>query len=428
MSTPRNQNGARRGRKSNNEARTTIDGETTREGHYLWKDKNCQVMLELVIAELRAGDYRSRMPNAAAKKRIENKYFELAGEKICWDPEITNKICYLRKLWSINGQLMKRTGVAVDQSTGQIDMMQTWWADRIAEYGNKGKFVSVLQKNPLPFKDLLDQIFGEHDVEQDERYSPHMLGQHIQQIQPSLPSNDDTVFDQMQEDQSVEQIADATNDQGSQPPTRRTSARRPSRRRSSFETQVESGFQRVIDTRQDILEELRSRKVQKLSYGDATAVLEKLPIEQLGVFWWAANKLLKNEVDVREAFIKIESQDIKIRYLESLVGIDRYGNPCTHVDLLMTSQNLFQNVGMTGTSSMGTETVRTDFMGLLGMHSSELEESTKNAARVVHIHDDGSDAEKLDLRIIYLLSRGTENLEEDELVELMLLEEEEFMQ
>ncbi|CAG7906009.1 unnamed protein product [Brassica rapa] len=395
MSTPRNQNGARRGRKSNNEARTTIDGETTREGQYLWKDKDCQVMLELVIAELRAGDYRSRMPDAAAKKIIENKYFELVGEKICWDPEITNKIGYLRKLWSINGQLMKRTGVAVDQSTGQIDMMQTWWADRIAEYGNKGKFVSVLQKKPLPFKDLLDQIFGEHDVEQDERYSPHMLGQHIQQIQPSLPSNDDTVFDQMQEDQSVEQIADATNDQGSQPPTRRTSARRPPRRRSSFETQVESGFQRIIDTRQYILEELRSRKVQKLSYGDATAVLEKLPIEQLGVFWWAANKLLKNEVDVREAFIKMESQDIKIRYLESLVGIDRYRNPCTHVDLLMTSQNLFQNVGMTGTSSMGTETVRTDFMGLLGMHSSELEESTKNAARVVHIHDDGSDAEKL---------------------------------
>ncbi|CAN7030893.1 unnamed protein product [Brassica rapa subsp. trilocularis] len=149
MSTPRNQNGARRGRKSNNEARTTIDGETTREGQYLWKDKNCQVMLELVIAELRAGDYRSRMPDAAAKKRIESKYFELVGEKICWDPEITNKIGYLRKLWSINGQLMKRTGVAVDQSTRQIDMMQTWWADRIAEYGNKGKFVSVLQKKTV---------------------------------------------------------------------------------------------------------------------------------------------------------------------------------------------------------------------------------------------------------------------------------------
>ncbi|KAH0851441.1 LOW QUALITY PROTEIN: hypothetical protein HID58_094753 [Brassica napus] len=379
MSTPRNQNGARRGRKSNNEARTTIDGKP------VVKARNCQVMLELVIAELRAGDYRSRMPDAAAKKRIENKYFELVGEKICWDPEITNKIGYLRKLWSINGQLIKRTGVAVDQSTGQIDMMQTWWADRIAvslyaytinyvliknlvTYIFMENLLACCKKKPLPFKDLLDQIFGEHDVEQDERYSPHMLGQHIQQIQPSLPSNDDTVFYQMQEDQSVEQIADVTNDQGSQPPTRRTSARRPSRRRSSFETQVESGFQRVIDTRQDILEELRSRKVQKLSYGDATAVLEKLPIEQLGVFWWAENKLLKNEVDVREAFIKWRI------FLESLVGIDRYGNPCPHVDLLMTSQNLFQNVGMTGTSSMGTETVRTDFMGLLGMHSSELED------------------------------------------------------
>lgn len=44
---------------------------------------------------------------------------------------------------------------------------------------------------------------------------------------------------------------------------------------------------------------------------------------------------------------------------------------------------------MTGASSMKTETVRTDFMGLFGMHSSELEESTKNAAHIVHIHDDG---------------------------------------
>ncbi|KAL0897317.1 hypothetical protein Bca101_081278 [Brassica carinata] len=158
-------------------------------------------MLELVIAELRAGDYRSRMPDAAAKKRTENKYFELVGEKIGWDPEISNKIGYLRKLWSTNGQLIKRTGISVDQSTGQINMMQTWWANRIAEYGSKGKFVSVLQKQPLPFKDLLDQIFGEHGVEHDERYSPHMLGQHLQQIKPSLAPNDDTIFDQMQEDQ-----------------------------------------------------------------------------------------------------------------------------------------------------------------------------------------------------------------------------------
>ncbi|CAH8326742.1 unnamed protein product [Eruca vesicaria subsp. sativa] len=290
---------------------------------------NCQVMLELVIAELRAGDYRSRMPDAAAKKRNENKYLELVGENICWDPEITNKVGYFRKLW-----------------------------------------------------DLLEQNFGEHDVEQDDRYSPHMLGQHLQQTQTSLASNDDTVFDQMQEDQSVEPITDVPTNQGTQPAIRNILNRRPPRRRSSFETQVESGFQ------------------------------QKLPIEQLGVFWVAANKPLKNEVDVREAFIKLESEEIKIRYLESLVGIDRYGNPCPHVDLLMTSQNLFQNVGMTGTSSMGIETDRTHFMGLLGMQSSELKESTKDTARVVHIHDDGN-----------LRSRGIENLEKDELVELMLLEE-----
>ncbi|CAH8346631.1 unnamed protein product [Eruca vesicaria subsp. sativa] len=227
---------------------------------------NCQVMLELVIAELRAGDYRSRMPDAAAKKRNENKYLELVGENICWDPEITNKVGYFRKLWSINCQLMKRTGVAVDQSTGQIDMMQTWWADRISEYGNKGKFVSVLQKKPLPFKDLLEQVFGEHDVEKDDRYSPHMLGQHLQQTQTSLASNDDTVFDQMQEDQSVEPITDVPTNQGTQPAIRNILNCRPPRRRSSFETQVESGFQRVINSRQYILEQLRSRKVQKLLY------------------------------------------------------------------------------------------------------------------------------------------------------------------
>lgn len=49
----------------------------------------------------------------------------------------------------------------------------------------KENLLACCKKKPLPFKDLLDQIFGEHDVEQDERYSPHMLGQHIQRIQPS---------------------------------------------------------------------------------------------------------------------------------------------------------------------------------------------------------------------------------------------------
>uniref|UniRef100_A0A0D3D4E6 Uncharacterized protein n=1 Tax=Brassica oleracea var. oleracea TaxID=109376 RepID=A0A0D3D4E6_BRAOL len=51
------------------------------------------------------------------------------------------------------------------------------------EYGGtKGRLVHVLQKKPFPFKDLLDQIFGEHDVDQDERYSPHMLGLQLQLV------------------------------------------------------------------------------------------------------------------------------------------------------------------------------------------------------------------------------------------------------
>ncbi|KAF3523244.1 hypothetical protein F2Q69_00050832 [Brassica cretica] len=56
MSSSRNNSGSRRGRQSCGEARTTTDGGTTREGQYLWKDKNCEVMLELVITELKAGD------------------------------------------------------------------------------------------------------------------------------------------------------------------------------------------------------------------------------------------------------------------------------------------------------------------------------------------------------------------------------------
>ena len=68
----------------------------------------------------------------AARKKIEKKYFELIVEKSFWDPEINSKIGYLPKLWNIHGQLVKRTGVAVDPSSGQIDMMETWWSDRIA--------------------------------------------------------------------------------------------------------------------------------------------------------------------------------------------------------------------------------------------------------------------------------------------------------
>uniref|UniRef100_M4E1K2 Myb/SANT-like domain-containing protein n=1 Tax=Brassica campestris TaxID=3711 RepID=M4E1K2_BRACM len=348
-------------------------------------------MLELVIAELKADDYRSRMPDVAARKRIEKKYFELIGEKISWDPEITSKIGYLCKLWNIHSQLVKRTGVAVDPSSGQIDMVETWWSDRIAEYGGtKGRLVHVLQKKPLPFKDLLDQIFGEHDVDQDERYSPHMLGLQLQQVQPTLDVDGITMVDQLQETQTAEPIVDLTSDQGCNRSIRSTSSRRLARRKTSFETQVESGFQRVVDTRQEFLEELRSRKIQKITYGDATSVLEKLPIEQLGVFWWAANKLLKNDADIREAFVKLENEEIKIKYMESLLGTDRHGSPCNQVDLLTTSQNHFQSVGMGGSTAIGANTGG-GYMSFLGVHSTELEEPRREPTSFVSLLNESND-------------------------------------
>ncbi|KAG2273368.1 hypothetical protein Bca52824_067923 [Brassica carinata] len=300
MSSLRSTSGSRRGRQSSGEARTTTDGEQLREG----QDKNCEVMLELVIAELKADDYRSRMP-------------DLMGEKISWDPEITSKIGYLRKLWIIHGQL---------------------------EYGGtKGRLVHVLQKKPLPFKDLLDQIFGEHDVDQDERYSPHMLGLQLQQVQSTLDV-DGTTIDQQQETQTAEPIVDLTSDQGCNRSIRSMPSRRLSRRKTSFEAQVESGFQRVVDTRQEFLEELRSRKIQKITYGDATS-LQK------------TNKLLKNDADVREAFVKLENEEIKIKYMESILGTDRHGIPCNQVDFTATGANIGNG-----------------FMSFLGVHSTGLEE------------------------------------------------------
>ncbi|KAG2302407.1 hypothetical protein Bca52824_031058 [Brassica carinata] len=345
MSSLRSTSGSRRGRQSSGEARTTTDGGTTREGQYLWKDKNCEVMLELVIAELKADDYRSRMPDVAARKELK-KYFELMGEKISWDPEITSKIGYLRKLWIIHGQLVKRTGVAVDPASGQIDMMETWWRDRIA------------------------------------------------QVQSTLDV-DGTTIDQQQETQTAEPIVDLTSDQGCNRSIRSMPSRRLSRRKTSFEAQVESGFQRVVDTRLEFLEELRSRKIQKITYGDATSLLEKLPIEQLGVFWWAANKLLKNDAD--------------IKYMESILGTDRHGIPCNQVDLLTTSQNQFQSVRIDGSTATGAN-IGNGFMSFLGVHSTGLEEPRREPTSFNYG------------------PRGIENLDEDEIMELMLLEEEEFLQ
>ncbi|CAH2051974.1 unnamed protein product, partial [Thlaspi arvense] len=84
-------------------------------------------------------------------------------------------------------------------------------------------------------------------------------------------------------------------------------------------------------------------------------------------------------------------------YLENLLGTERYRNPCNFVDMLMTSQNLFQNVGKTGSGSVGTQMVRSDFTSFFGVPSSGLEESTRKESNIVNILDDGSDGDKLAL-------------------------------
>ncbi|CAH8302515.1 unnamed protein product [Eruca vesicaria subsp. sativa] len=325
------------------------DGESDPEGSYVWKDRKFQILLELIIGELKANGYSSRMPNVAGKKRVENKLLELTGDKnVFWDIEIKNKMAYLRKLWQTNNQLMNCTGVVVDPSSGQIVMPSSWWTDRIVK--------------PLPFKDLLDQIYGEHDVEQDE---PHLKETHSQ-TQEGNREGTQQVLD-------VRNLS-ASNDEVPKQAKRRTSSSCPPRRKANFEAQIEN-------SRKDLLEELRSRKIQKLSYGDATAILEKLQIEQLGTFWWAANKLLKNDGDIREDFIKFESEEIKIKYLEALTGVDRFGNQCNNVDLALTSNTMenSQQIGFGYSQNFDDSPTRftargKNFTTLLGMDPSKLRE------------------------------------------------------
>ncbi|KAH0875166.1 hypothetical protein HID58_072528 [Brassica napus] len=277
MSSSRNtsgsRRGSRRGRQSCGEARTTTDGGTTREGQPVTNVVECQ-MWQL-------------------EKELK-KYFELIVEKSSWDPEINSKIGYLPKLWNIHGQLVKRTGVAVDPSSGQIDMIETWWSDRIAEYGGtKGRLVHVLQKKPLPFKDLSDQIFGEHDVDQDERYSPHMLGLQLQQVQPTLDVDGITMVDQMQETQTAEQIVDLTSDQGCNRSIRSMSSRRLPRRKTSFDN---TGGEWI-----------------------SACLLEKLPIEQLGEL---------RILELRSRGIQnLNEDELELMLLEEEEFLQRYMHP-----------------------------------------------------------------------------------------------------
>lgn len=220
-----------------------------------------------------------------------------------------------------------------------------------------------MQNNPLPFKDLLDRIYGEHDMEQDDHYSPYMLGAHFQQTENDEATNDDihlggtdeygrtsypsvnltlSASDEEAPRLSLSPVRSAIEVSGHSPYTARRSSsgvrstlstRCAHTRRSNFEAQINGIFQQMEESRGQLLDVVRSRYNTKPTYGDALAVLESLPIESMNTFWWEAKKLLMNDEDIRGGFMKFKSELNKIRHLERLSGVDRYGNSCELVNL-----------------------------------------------------------------------------------------------
>ena len=90
-----------------------------------------------------------------------------------------------------------------------------------------------------------------------------------------------------------------------------SSTRRAHTRRSNFEAQANGRFQQMEESRGQLLYVVRSRYNTKPTYGDTLAVLESLPIEAMNTFWWEANKLLMNDEDIRDGFMKLKARRIK---------------------------------------------------------------------------------------------------------------------
>ncbi|KAH0929227.1 hypothetical protein HID58_014954 [Brassica napus] len=256
-------------------------------------------------------------------------------------------------------------------------MPSSWWDDRIAEAGTtNGKFIRVLQSKPLPFKELLDEIYGEHDLDQDELYSPFMLGEHIQQMQTEEASDDETTVGETAEDSGIRIPSEPitllasddefpTREEANRSPPRAnksilrvqsTCTKRTNRRRVNFETQIQSGFQRVEESRTNLLDVLRSRNHQKSTFGDALAPLETLDVLPMGSFWWAASGLLMKDEEIRDGFMKLRNEENKIRFLERLSGVDRYGDPCQIINLRETSNTSTSSAPMGHSQMAGIST------------------------------------------------------------------------
>ncbi|CDY66101.1 BnaA09g54390D [Brassica napus] len=64
--------------------------------------------------------------------------------------------------------------------------------------------------------------------------------------------------------------------------------------------------------------------------------------------------------------------------------------PCNQVDLLTTSQNHFQSVGMGGSTAIGANTGG-GYMSFLGVHSTELEEPRREPTSFVNLLNESND-------------------------------------
>ncbi|CAN6811793.1 unnamed protein product [Brassica oleracea] len=149
-STTREGNGGRLNRKDKSIDETPAN----RAGKYnYWIPRKTEFLLNLVNVELKAKDYAIRLPDNPAKKRIEEKYFEMTGDKIIYEPEMRNRLDYMRRLRHHYNMLINRTGVRVNPTTEQIEMPSSWWDDRIAEAGTtNGKFIPSVAKQTSSFQ------------------------------------------------------------------------------------------------------------------------------------------------------------------------------------------------------------------------------------------------------------------------------------
>lgn len=118
------------------------------------------------------------------------------------------------------------------------------------------------------------------------------------------------------------------------------------------------------ESRTSLLDVLWSRHHQKATSGDALAVLETLEIEPMGKFWWAANGLLMK----RDGFMKLRSEENKIRFLERIIGVDRFGDPCQIINLRETSNIPTSSITVSHSQMAGFNTsASTSFGPGLGM-------------------------------------------------------------